>query len=269
MRDVGVLGPVPHDHLRARSPAVRPRRGWPAAAEFWIASSVDTSPSVIAGSAYSWALTCWKPIAGPPKRISSSHAGRRGRRRPAGPSPSSRSSRTVGFSPSIWKYAPYSASANQSVCTTTGSGHTPASGPPRPAPAVRRSGCRLPARRHGEHGQTGGERSPSSDTCAQRPSSSIQRWSVVGGRPCQPPVISAVQQAEQARTRRRRAGRPAGRPEQLLGLQAGAVQVDEHADAGVALLEEEVARPRPRRRRAWPRPAARSGWPASRSAAAA
>ena len=35
-------------------------------AEFWIASSVDTSPRVIALSAYSCALTCWKPIAGPP-----------------------------------------------------------------------------------------------------------------------------------------------------------------------------------------------------------
>jgi hypothetical protein len=36
----------------------------------------------------------------------------------------------AGSSPSIWKYAPYSASGNQSVCTTTGFGHTPASGPP-------------------------------------------------------------------------------------------------------------------------------------------
>ena len=34
--------------------------------EFWMASSVDTRPSVIALSAYSCALTCWKPIAAPP-----------------------------------------------------------------------------------------------------------------------------------------------------------------------------------------------------------
>ena len=39
-------------------------------AEFWIASSVETCPSVIVLSAYICALTCWKPIAGPPVRIS-------------------------------------------------------------------------------------------------------------------------------------------------------------------------------------------------------
>ncbi len=39
-------------------------------AEFWIASSVETWPSVIVLSAYICALTCWKPIAGPPVRIS-------------------------------------------------------------------------------------------------------------------------------------------------------------------------------------------------------
>ena len=42
--------------------------GWPT--EFWIASSVETWPSVIDLSAYICALTCWKPIAGPPLRIS-------------------------------------------------------------------------------------------------------------------------------------------------------------------------------------------------------
>src|SRR5215467_3980447 len=43
--------------------------GW--SLEFWIASSVATTPSVRVGSRYIWAETCWNPIAGPPERTSS------------------------------------------------------------------------------------------------------------------------------------------------------------------------------------------------------
>jgi hypothetical protein len=39
-------------------------------AEFWIASSSGIIPRVIERSAYICGETCWKPIAGPPARIS-------------------------------------------------------------------------------------------------------------------------------------------------------------------------------------------------------
>ena len=45
-----------------------PVTGWPA--EFWMASSSGIMPRVIERSAYIWAETCSKPMAGPPARIS-------------------------------------------------------------------------------------------------------------------------------------------------------------------------------------------------------
>jgi hypothetical protein len=44
--------------------------GWES--DSWMASSVATKPSVMSSSAYICAVTDWKPMAGPPARISSS-----------------------------------------------------------------------------------------------------------------------------------------------------------------------------------------------------
>ena len=65
----GCFALSPHDHQRADLQRRDDREGR-LVAEFWIASSVTTWPSVIDLSAYICALTCWKPIAGPPLRIS-------------------------------------------------------------------------------------------------------------------------------------------------------------------------------------------------------
>ena len=49
---------------------ITPVTGW--SLEFWIASSSGIMPRVIDRSVYICADTCWKPIAGPPARISMS-----------------------------------------------------------------------------------------------------------------------------------------------------------------------------------------------------
>src|SRR5262245_30656092 len=95
--------------------------GW--SFEFWTASSVATTPSVIDGSRYICADTCWKPIAGPPDRTSSLIPVSRSE---AISSPVTRffSESTAGAAPRR-RYSPAcSACGNQFIWTTTVDGHT-------------------------------------------------------------------------------------------------------------------------------------------------